>query len=165
MRGVQFLLPRAPTVPEGLVRPLVSRACVNVRIAQGSIYDALQLMDAALVASGTATLETALCGVPMVVVYRASWPTYVAARAVVRVPRIALVNVVAERAVVPELIQHRATPRRIAATLIDLLRDEERCRTMKEGLREVKRRLGSPGAVERAAAVVQEMLAQKSEVR
>ncbi|MBI3082987.1 MAG: lipid-A-disaccharide synthase [Candidatus Omnitrophica bacterium] len=165
MPGVQFLLPRAPTVPEGLVRQHVLRACVDVRIAEGSIYDALQLMDAALVASGTATLDTALCGVPMVVVYRASWPTYVAARAVIRVPHIALVNVVAERKVVPELIQYRATPARVAGALVKLLRDEERCASMKEALREVKARLGPAGAIERAARVVREMLAQKSDVR
>lgn len=165
MPGVQFLLPVAPSVPPEAIRAHLARAAVDVHLADGAIADALQLMDGALVASGTATLETALCEVPMVVIYRASWPTYLAARAVIRVPHIAMVNLVAQRVIVPELVQHRATPGRIAATLIDLLRDEEQCAAMKQGLREVKEKLGPPGAVERAAAVVRELLAQKSDVR
>ena len=164
MPGVQFLLPKAPTVPREAVAPLVSRSGIEVRLAEGSVHDALQLMDAALIASGTATLDAACCGVPMVVVYRASWPTYLAARAVLRIPRIALVNVVAGRAIVPELLQHQATPARTAATLIELLRDEPRCERMKEELRAVRETLGPPGAVERAAGAVMEMLRlQKAE--
>ncbi len=165
MPGVQFLLPKAPTVPLASVRGHLARAPVTVTLADGSIYDALQLMEGAVVASGTATLEAALCDVPMVVVYCASWPTYLAARLVIRVPHIALVNVIAGRRIVPELIQHQARPARVAAAALELLRDERRCAAMREALREVKAKLGPPGAVERAAAVVLEMLNQKSEVR
>jgi len=106
------------------------------------------------VASGTATLEAALFEVPMVVVYRTSLPTYWAARAVVRVPHIAMVNLIADKAVVPELIQHCAMPRRIADELVALLRSDERKTTMREQFRMVKERLGPPGAVERAARAV-----------
>jgi len=129
-----------------------------VRVANGSVYDALQVMEAAVVASGTATLDAALCELPMVVVYRTSWPTYLAARAVIRTPHIAMVNVVAGRAVVPELVQHRATHAAIAAAIVDLLRDEALCEAMKGGLRDVRRRLGPPGAVGRAAQVILEEL-------
>jgi lipid-A-disaccharide synthase len=159
MPGVQFLLVKAPSVSAEAVAALCARVRqVEVRVAEGGAYDALQVMEAAMVASGTATLEAALCGVPMVVVYRGSWPTYIAAKAVVRVPHIALVNVVAGKRLVPELIQHHATPGALAAEVMSLLRDEERCRTVKEGLREVREKLGPPGAVERAASVVMEML-------
>ncbi|MBI3322899.1 MAG: lipid-A-disaccharide synthase [Candidatus Omnitrophica bacterium] len=158
MPGVQFLLPRAPTVPRESLDPLVSRSGLDVRVADGMVYDALQLMDVALIASGTATLEAACLGVPMVVAYRASWPTYLAARAVLRVPHIALVNVVAGRAVVPELIQHHATPARAASALIELLRDDRHCEAMKGELRAVREKLGPPGAVERAASAVLELL-------
>ena len=158
MPGIQFLLPRAASVPRQALEPLCSRARLEIRIADGSVYDALQLMDGAVVASGTATLEAACCGVPMVVVYRASWPTYLAARAVIRVPHIAMVNVVAGRELVPELLQHRATPSRIAATLIELLRDAQRREAMKGELRAVRETLGPPGAVDRAADVVMELL-------
>lgn len=162
MPGIQFLLPRAPTIPSAMIERHVRRASIDARVCDGPIADALQLMEAAVVASGTATLETALAEIPMVVVYKASWPTYLAARMVITIPHIAMVNVVAQRAVVPELLQHRANPRRIAETLTDLLRDDERCEAMREGLREVKRRLGPPGAVDRAARVVLELLAHST---
>jgi lipid-A-disaccharide synthase len=166
MPGVQFLLPKAPSAPHGMLEAPLARARLDVHISEGTVYDALQLMEGAMVASGTATLEAALCEVPMVVVYRASWPTYLAARAVIRVPHIAMVNVVAGRELVPEFIQHRARPKRVASALMELLRNEERCNVIKEGLREVKTRLGPPGAVDRAANVVIELLGpQKAESR
>ena len=165
MPGVQFLLPRAPAVPLTTLQTHMARARIDVQIVEGSVYDALQLMEAAIVASGTATLDAALCEVPMVVVYRASWPTYLAARAVVRLPNIALVNVVAERRLVPEFIQHRARPKQIAAAVIELLRNDEGVAEMRKGLQEVKAKLGPPGAVDRAADAVLDMLgAQQSQV-
>ncbi len=160
MPGLQFLIPRAPTIPREALEQCTSRAAVDCAIAEGSVYDALQVMDAALIASGTATLDAALAGLPMAVIYRTSWPTYLAARAVVRIPHIAMVNVVAGRRVVPEFIQHRATPRRISEALLQMLRDEESRRQMQAALREVVEQLGPPGAVERAAALVLEELTQ-----
>jgi lipid-A-disaccharide synthase len=159
MPGVQFLLVKAPGVSGEAIAALRARVPqVEVCLADGSIYDALQVMEAAMVASGTATLEAALCGVPMAVVYRGSWPTYLAAKAVVRVPHMALVNVVAGKRLVPELIQHGATPETLARELLSLLRDEDRAQAIKEGLKEVAAKLGAPGAVGRAADVVMEML-------
>ncbi|MDP3721950.1 MAG: lipid-A-disaccharide synthase [Candidatus Omnitrophota bacterium] len=158
MPGVQFLLPKASAIASETLASFLTHAGVEVRVANGSVYDALQVMEAAVVASGTATLDAALCELPMVVVYRTSWPTYLAARVVIRTPHIAMVNVVAGRAVVPELVQHRATPAAIAAAIVDLLRDEARCETMKGGLRAIREQLGPPGAVERAADVVLDML-------
>ena len=158
MPGVHFLLPRAPSIPRALLEMYLAAARCEVRLVEGSAYDALQLMEAAIVTSGTATLEAALCEVPMVVVYRASWPTYLVARLVIRIPHIALVNVVAGREIVPEFLQHRATPRRIARATMDLLRDDERHAAMQERLRELRSRLGPPGAVDRAAHAVLEML-------
>jgi len=158
MPGLQWLLPRAPSIARANLDTHLAQARVDVRIVEGAIYDTLQLMEGALVASGTATLEAALCEVPMVVIYRTSWPTYFAARTVVRIPHIALVNVVAERAVVPELIQHRAQPKRIAEELIRLLRDDELAARTKADLRAVRMYLGEPGAVDRAASAVLEHL-------
>ncbi len=159
MPGVQALVAKAPGVPPGLVERMIGACPTDVRVAEGSIYDALQCVDAALVASGTATLETALAGVPMAVVYRTSWPTYAVARTLVRIPQIALVNVVAGRRVVPELLQHRATPRALAREAVDLLRNAERAETMRKDLRGVASLLGSPGAIERAAAALHAELA------
>ncbi|MBI2094166.1 MAG: lipid-A-disaccharide synthase [Candidatus Omnitrophica bacterium] len=158
MPGLQFIILRAASASEEPFQRALSRSPIEARVVSGQAADILQLLDAAVVASGTVTLETALQEVPMVVVYRASWPTYWAARAVLRLPDIALVNVVANRRVVPELIQSQANPRRIAETLIQLLRDEKQRSIMKENLRQVRLALGSPGAVERAAAVVLETM-------
>ncbi len=145
MPGIQFVLPKATTASRRSLERHLSRAPVSVQlIEEGSVYDALQLMEGALVASGTATLEAALCEIPMVVIYRTSWLTYLAARLMIRVPHIAMVNLIAERRLVPELIQYQARPARIAATLMELLHDDERCEAMKRGLREVKARLGQP---------------------
>ena len=158
MPGVQFLLPKAPTIPRDRIMRDVLNAKMDVHVAEGSLRDALQLMEAAIVVSGTATLEAALCGVPMVVIYRASWPTYAAARLAVRLPHIAMVNVLAGRELVPELLQHRATAERIASTMAELLRDDQRCEALRGQLRSVMQQLGPPGAVERASQVVFEML-------
>ena len=158
MPGVQFLLPKAPGVPQASLAQVLDGVGLDLHVTDGPVYDALQLMGAAVVASGTATLDAALCEVPMAVVYRGSWPTYLIARSVVRLPRIALVNVVAERLLVPEFIQHRARPNAIASAVVELLRDDEQCAQMKAGLRDVKAVLGPPGAVARAADAVLDAL-------
>ena len=164
MPGIQFLLLKAPGVEERAWPSDDETSGLELRVADGETPQALQVMDAAVVGSGTATLEAALAGTPMVVVYRTSLPTYLIARSVVRVPHIAMVNLLAERPVVPELVQYAATPARIAASLVELLRDEERSAAMRAGLQEVAQRLGPPGAVDRAADVVLEMLKAQSAV-
>lgn len=162
MPGLQFLIQKAPGIARAELDAAVAQAQVEARVAEGRMADALQVMDAAIVTSGTATLETALAGVPMAVVYRTSWPTYAMAKAVIRIPDIALVNVVAGRRLVPELVQHQATPRRVAAAVLALLRDLDGRERLAAGLKEVREKLGAPGAVDRAAAAVAELLGQRS---
>ena len=157
MPGVEFLLPKAPQADERLFDPVASCG-LDVRVRENRIYDCLQVMDAAIVASGTATVEAALFEVPMVVVYRTSWPTYLAAKAVLRVSYIAMVNLIAGQLVVPEFVQHQATPERIGSALVELLRNPQRKATMRAQLRAIREQLGAGGAVERAARVVMEEL-------
>lgn len=160
MPGVQFLLIKAPDIPASLIARYVG-VSADIKIVEAKTADALQVTEAAVVSSGTATLETALCGVPMVVIYRTSWPTYAAAKAVVRIPDIALVNVIARKRLVPELVQQQASPSRIANAVIELLRNDEAVAQMKEGLRKVAETLGPPGAVERSATAVLETLSRQ----
>jgi len=108
----------------------------------------------ALCASGTATLENALLGVPMVVVYRLSWPEYRIARALIRVQHVAMANLLAGRAIVPELIQHDATPERVAAEAATLLDDPARHAAMRADLLALRGTLGEAGAADRAAAAI-----------
>jgi lipid-A-disaccharide synthase len=105
-------------------------------------------LDLALCSSGTATLENALLGVPMVVVYKMSWPTYAVARALIRVKHIAMAGLV------PELIQDAATPQSVAAAALALLEDPGRHESLRQDLLALRRVLGEPGACARAAGEV-----------
>ena len=163
MPGVQFLLPKAPQAPERAFGQTAGQLDLSLVTCQNRIYDCWPLMDAAIVASGTATLEGAIFGVPMAVVYRTSLATFLAAKAVVRVPHIAMVNLIAGQAVVPEFIQYEASSSRIAAAVIELLRDAKRREAVVRQLALVKERLGPPGAIDRAAGAVLSELDRKPE--
>jgi lipid-A-disaccharide synthase len=126
------------------------------------MYDAIAASDAAIVASGTATLETALLGTPMVVVYRISGLSYAIGKRFIKVDYISLVNLIAEKAVVPELIQHDAEPGRIAAEINALIVNEAARRTMKASFTALRGKLGEPGAALRTAKIAGEILCQTS---
>jgi lipid-A-disaccharide synthase len=117
-------------------------------------------LDLALCSSGTATLENALLGVPMVVIYKLSWPTYAIARALVKVKHIAMANLLAGKGLVPELIQRDATPARAAAEAARFLDDAAYAASVRAQLLAVRRSLGAPGAAERAAAAVRAAIAE-----
>jgi lipid-A-disaccharide synthase len=155
----QFVLAAAETLNAGDLREQVKHT--PVQVVQGDTYNLVHAADLALVASGTATLETALLERPMVIMYRLAPLTYALARLLVRVPFIGMPNLIAERRVVPELIQSEVTPPRIVAEATQLLTDAQAYSVAQEGLREVRHRLGDGGAAKRAAALVVDMLAQK----
>lgn len=155
----RFALPLAPTVARELVeRPVDAAGLADVRILPGEAHRVMAAADLVLVASGTATLEAACYGTPMVVLYRLSRLSYALARLVVRgIPGISLPNIVAGRAAVPELIQGEATPGRVARAALVLLQNDAARTAQRLHLREVRARLGPAGAGERAArAVLQE---------
>jgi len=155
----QFVLTVASTLHvTEITKRIVHRP---VHVVPGDTYNLVHAADLALVASGTATLETALLERPMVIVYRLAPLTYALARLIVRVPFIGMPNLIAERQIVPELIQHEVTPARIAAAARQLLEDPQAYRVIQESLREVRRRLGPGGAAERAAGLILDMLRGK----
>jgi lipid-A-disaccharide synthase len=131
-----------------------------IRLVMGRPAECFAACDAALSKSGTTTLEAALAGAPQVIAYRMNALSYLLARRLVRVPFIGMVNLVAERLVAPELVQREATPGRLAQAVLPLLSEgtPER-RAQLEGLAEVRRRLGAPGAAQRAAAIARRLLA------
>ena len=131
---------------------------IPVRVVESDTYNALAAADAAIVSSGTATVETALLNVPMTVVYRVSPLTATLAKPLVRTPYFAMVNLIAEKRVVPELVQDDFTPERVAAETLNLLKEPNAREAQRRGLEEVRARLGPPGAVERAADEIVEML-------
>jgi lipid-A-disaccharide synthase len=154
---VQFLVAVAPSIDPDSLRAAL--AGIPVRLAAGVTHAALGACTAAIVASGTATVEAALLGAPMVVVYRLSALTYHLGRRFVNVPHYAMANLIAGRRLVPELIQAEFTGVRVAAETLRLLEDEDARRRMKDGLAEVRAKLGGPGASARAAGEVLTMLA------
>ena len=157
--GLQFVAAVAPSLDPAVVRHGLGGRPVT--IVHGRTHAALSAARAAIVASGTATVEAALLGAPMVVVYRLSPWTYRLGRRFVRVPYYAMVNLIAGRSVVPELIQAEFTPDRIVAEVLPLIDDTETRRTMLAGLAEVRKKLGTAGASARAAEAVAPFLDRK----
>jgi len=133
---------------------------LSVRIVPGQTYDALAAADVSIVTSGTATVEAALLDAPMVVVYRVTPLTALLAKPLVRTPFFSMVNLIAEERVVPELIQSEFTASRVAGEVLSLLNDSEARTKMRAGLAQVRERLGPPGAVERAADAIFQLLRQ-----
>lgn len=148
--GVEALLLVAPTVDRELVERLLANAPVRPEIVESGRMEALARCDVALCSSGTATLEAAVLGVPPVVVYRLSRLTYAVVRRLVRLPHFSLVNIVARKQVVPELIQEQVSGPRIAAEARSLL-EPSRWSAVRHDLDAVRERLGGPGASRRAA--------------
>ena len=151
MLDTQFILPLADTLEEIMVTEIISRFNVKVKVISGHTYDVISCADLALVASGTATLETALLGVPMIIVYKISLLSYFIGRLFVDVKNIGLVNIVAGKTIVPELIQRDASGKRIAGEALAILKNGERKQEMIRELAAIRAKLGEPGAARRAA--------------
>jgi lipid-A-disaccharide synthase len=149
---VQFVVPVALTLQDGALQPALSRHVgLDVRLVPGRADEVVGASDAALVKSGTSTLETALMQRPMVVVYKMAWLSYWVARLLVHMSHFALVNILAGRTIVPELLQQEASPERMAQEIERLLSDPGARRAQLDGIAEVRRSLGEPGAAHRVA--------------
>jgi lipid-A-disaccharide synthase len=155
---VQFVLPLAETLERAFVENILQQSPVPVRIVQNDTYDAIHLADIVIVASGTATLETALLGKPMVIVYKVSPVSYYIGKKIVTVEHIGLANIIAGKTIVPELIQEEANPERIATEVVNILNDPTRMRNIKQELDLIRAKLGGPGAADRAARLACDML-------
>lgn len=157
---VQFVLPRAGTIPLELLESKIKASGLEVRITEGHNYDLFSIADLALATSGTVTLEAALCGLGSVIVYRAAALTFFIAKLFVKIPHIGLPNIVAGRQVMPELLQDDFTPARVAEEAIKLL-EEPRNAQLHKDIAEVRERLGAPGAVQRVAELIIRMTEDK----
>jgi lipid-A-disaccharide synthase len=155
---IRCVLAMAPTISADLVESLISQSTVEITISREDIYRTLRACDLALVTSGTATLETAIMGVPMIIVYRASLVSYWVGRMVVKVPYIGLVNLVAGEQVVPELIQDEVTPQSLSDEALAILESDQRREDMRRNLHMVREKLGRGGASERTARIALGMI-------
>ncbi|MCB0584285.1 MAG: lipid-A-disaccharide synthase [Phaeodactylibacter sp.] len=154
--GYQFVIAGAPSQPESFYRKILEKSGTGaspVSFVSDETYALLRHAEAALATSGTATLETALFGVPQVVCYRGSWLSYLIARRLVNVEFIALANLIAGKEVVRELIQSDYHAENLKEELRKLFQPEQRQR-IREGYRLIRERLGEPGASQRAARLI-----------
>ena len=155
----QCALALADTLSETDIAVSMRGAALPFPVVRGDTYNLVHASDAVIVASGTATLETALLERPMVIVYRTAPLTYALARRLVSVPFIGMPNLIAGRAVVPELLQADATADRMVAEVARYLDDPDYAAATARALAALRSQLGGGGAAERAAGIAAEMLA------
>jgi lipid-A-disaccharide synthase len=156
-QATHFLLPASETTGAAFFRERIGRA--PIQVIEGETWEAIAHADLALAASGTVTIEAALAGTPMITFYKVNAVSWLLGRLLVRVPFYSMVNLVAERAIVPELMQDRMTGKELAANALWLLQDEAARSRMRQDLAEVARRLAGDGrAMEKAAALVEELM-------
>ena len=156
-RATHFLLPASETTGAAYFKERIGGA--PIQVIEGETWEAIAHADLALAASGTVTIEAALAGTPMITFYKVNAVSWLLGRLLVRVPFYSMVNLVAERAIVPELMQNRMTGKEIAANALWLLQDEAMRHRMRQDLAEVAGRLAGDGrAMAKAAALVEELM-------
>ncbi|MBD3670711.1 MAG: lipid-A-disaccharide synthase [Gammaproteobacteria bacterium] len=155
---VQFILPIASSLSREMIQPCLDAVDVEVILVDGQSYDVAQTCDAIITASGTATLEVAMMGIPMAITYKVAWLTYAIVGRMIKIPIIGLANIVAGEEVAKEFVQSRARPEAIAAEIMRILDDPDYARIIREKLGHVKEKLGEGGGSEKLARLALEML-------
>jgi lipid-A-disaccharide synthase len=155
---LQFIIPLAPGFTEETLSPWVRNRPAPLKFIRGWTYDVMNISDLLILASGTATLEAALLGKPMIIIYKVSLLSSWVGRVMIQVKHIGLVNLVAGKGITPELIQKDVNAKRIVEEGLRILKDSVLQQEMIESLKEVRQRLGNPGAAQRAAHIVMSML-------
>ncbi len=155
--NARFLLPVAADSLRGEIEQRLAATELPVRLMEENIHDVIRACDAIMTVSGTVTLQIALSGTPMAIVYKMAPLSYTVGRRLIRVPHIGLANIVAGREVVREFVQEHATPANIATEMAAILRDDDYHRSIRRGLAEVREKMGKGGCSGRVAAMVSEL--------
>ncbi|MBI3355083.1 MAG: lipid-A-disaccharide synthase [Nitrospirae bacterium] len=150
----QFILPIAPGINITEIKDAVDRSGLSVSIIEGNAVDAINISDMIIVASGTTTLQAAILGVPMVIIYRISLLSYIIGKLLIKVKDIGLVNIVAGKRIVPELLQNDVNPEMIFSAFYKIYNNPEDYKRTKEELKKVMAKLGKPGASRKAAVSI-----------
>ncbi len=158
LQPVQFIIPVAPGLDFKKIKNLTFSQNQNLRVVENSIYEVMQIADLLLVASGTATVEATIIGTPMIVVYRVSPFTYLLGKMLIKVKNIGMVNIIAGKTIVPELIQKDLNPEKITHTVLS--KNPKILKEMRKELAKVRKKIGKPGASSRAARIINEILQQ-----
>jgi lipid-A-disaccharide synthase len=155
---LQFVIPLASGFTETTLSPWMRNSPVPVKLIEGWNYDVMNISELLIMASGTATLEGAILGKPMIIIYKVSLLSSWVGRAMIRVNHIGLVNLVAGKRIAPELLQKDVNPKRIADEALRILKDPSLGERMAESMAQVRQSLGEPGAAQRAARIVTSMI-------
>ncbi len=158
--GVKFLVSRSPSIHEDLVLDIVSRcgADIDLQIINGPVEELFKRSRLLVAASGTVTLEAALFGVPMVIIYKVSPLSYWLGKRLIKVKHIGIVNLIVRKTLLPELIQDDASSQTISATVVQMMNDKHRLKQMTDDLLRVRDLLGGPGASDRVARIALNMI-------
>ena len=152
--SVQFLLPLSQSIEEDYLKNFITSDYSYIKIVKGKNYDVMKVSDLLITKSGTSTLEAAIIGTPMIIVYKTSITSYYLAKALVNVTYAGLPNLLAGKEVAPELLQHKMNAKSIAEKATYFLQKKDRLEQMKEELKNIKYSLGEQGASKRTAKVI-----------
>jgi lipid-A-disaccharide synthase len=156
--SVQFLLPMSQSIEEDYLKNFITSEYPYIKIVKGKNYDVMKVSDLLITKSGTSTLEAAIIGTPMIIIYKSSLISFYLAKFFVNVSYAGLPNLLAGREIAPELIQFGANPGNIAEKAMYFLKDQNRLNQMKEELKKVKHSLGEPGTSKKVAWIIIEYL-------
>jgi lipid-A-disaccharide synthase len=148
----------APNINRERLQVLLKKLNLEAITLEDLTYDLMNHSDLLLATSGTATLESAISGTPLIVLYKTSLFTYLLAKTLVKIPNIGMVNIVAGKKIVPEFIQFQANPEKIASEMEKILKDKDEYEKIKRDLARVRDKLGEKGAYHRGAQIVNQML-------
>ena len=159
-KNLKFLISIAPSVDRTSVESIINNRTPNadIELVSDGVNRILERSRLVVATSGTVTLEAAISGVPMIIIYKLSPLTYGLARALAKVGHCGLVNLIAGKEIVPELLQNKASPTNITRAVMELLNNPDRLEALKNELLKVKDALGGPGASQRVADIALNML-------
>ncbi len=160
MGECQFLLPVADTIDPVLIHQKLGSNPLDIKILKGETYNVMNICDALIIASGSATLEAGIMGCPMVIIYKLNPLTYWLALMLINTPYYGLINIVAGESVVPELIQSKANAENIASETLKFLKNPEYCQEIQNRLLLVRNKLGRPGVMKAVAASIVDSLSK-----
>ncbi len=156
--NVEFILSRRKELDRSIYNSILSSSIIKPYSLENKPYEIMDIADLVILSSGSATLETAIMQKPMVIIYKTSFITWLLARGLIKIPDIGLVNVVARKRIVPELVQFQVNASNIAKESLKILEDKKMQGDIKEALKKIKEKLGEKGAVDRAAHLIQKLL-------
>ena len=162
LKDVQFLLPLASPVFKDRIMKIVNKSNISVKIITNGVYEVMNISDLLIISSGTATLEASFLGTPMVIVYRTFLSTWLIGTILIKLPYLGLPNILANKMIVPELLQFQAKPGRLSNLVLELLSHPRKLEKMRIELKKIVKKLGEPGATDRAAKAIMEVASQRS---